>query len=284
MGYFFILCSATCSVAIAHLLKVTEVRELRTLNTLTANYLSASVIALTLGVYQLGGLPKMPSLQLILFSVIVGAFFITNFLIFSKSVHANGMGITIVFMRLSLLVPILISVYLYSEYLGLIESLGVFLVFGSMALLVPKKGNVRIGKINAAWLLLFIFILAGFADASLKVYKEEFSIQVNELIFMGLVFSSAFIIGLIISLLRKGPLFTKGEAQLGGLLGVPNLYSSIFLIWALGTVDGSIAYPVVNIATVIGGSLLGLWYWRDKISTLQWVGMGIAIAAILMLL
>ncbi|MDZ7714919.1 MAG: DMT family transporter [Balneolaceae bacterium] len=283
MGYFFILCSAVCSIIIAHLLKATEVRRLRTLNTLTANYLSASTIAFGIGYYQSGGSIELPSLQLFLFAVIVGAFFITNFLIYSKSVHTNGVGITIAFMRLSLLVPILVSIYLYSEYLGWKESLGVVFVFGSMVLLIPKKRTVKIGKINAAWLLLFIFILAGFADASLKIYKEEFSIQINELLFMSMVFGSAFVIGLIISISREGPLFTKNEMQLGSFLGIPNLYSSIFLIWALHSIDGSIAYPTVNIATVIGGTLLGLWYWKDKVSKLQWIGFGIAITAILLL-
>ena len=284
MGYFFILCSAACSVFIAHLLKAAEVRNLRTLNTLTANYLTASVIALALGMYQSGGWPELPSFQMVLFSIIVGAFFITNFLIYSKSVHANGVGVTIAFMRLSLLVPILISIYLYNEYLGWMESVGVVLVFGSMVLLIPKKSTVKIGTINAGWLLVFIFLIAGFADASLKVYKEEFSIEVNELFFMGMVFSSAFLIGLTVSAFRRGPLCTREELKLGSFLGIPNLYSSIFLIWALGSIDGSIAYPIVNVIIVIAGTVVGLWYWKDQVSKLQWLGIAVAISAILMLL
>lgn len=52
MGYFFILLSASCSLLIAHLLKVSEVKKLRTLNTLTMNYLVAGVVAGVWGWYQ----------------------------------------------------------------------------------------------------------------------------------------------------------------------------------------------------------------------------------------
>lgn len=284
MAYLYIGLSASCSVLIAHLLKITEVRKLRTLNTLTANYLSAFIIAFILGVQRSEGWPGAPSSILILFCMIVGAFFIANFFLYSKSVHANGMGITIAFMRLSVLVPILISIYLYNEHLGWLETLGVILVFSSMIMLVPKKSTVKLGAINAVWLLLFIFLIAGFADASLKVYEEEFSVQINELLFMSLVFGCAFLIGIAACLMQRDSLFTKDEFKLGAFLGLPNLYSAIFLIWALGSVDGSIAYPVVNILIVLGGTLAGLWYWKDRVTGWQWAGLLLAVIAILILL
>ncbi|NIT60498.1 MAG: EamA family transporter, partial [Aliifodinibius sp.] len=123
-----------------------------------------------------------------------------------------------------------------------------------------------------------------FADASLKIYEEEFSTNLNELTFMGLVFLGAFIIGLIVAFLRKGPLVTKKEALLGAAIGIPNLYSSIFLIYALGGISGSVAYPVVNILNVLGGTFLGLIIWNDQVSTKQWMGIATAVIAIILLI
>lgn len=284
MAYLYLLLSSVCSLAVAHLLKLTEVKKLRTLNTLTVNYIVAGIFALVIGTNGEGTDIASQTTYLFLFCIVVGAFFIGNFVVYSKSVHTNGVGITIAAMRISLLIPVLISIFMYSEYLGIAELFGVVLVFGSLLLLIPRKNQVQIGNINASWLLLITFVLSGFADASLKIYEEEFSMALNELTFMGLVFMGAFIIGFILSLLQSGPIIQKKEALLGALIGIPNLYSAIFLIYALGDISGSIAYPVVNILNVLGGTFLGLLIWSDKVSTKQWAGIITAILAIMLLI
>ncbi|WP_445665053.1 EamA family transporter [Fodinibius sp. AD559] len=285
MAYIFLVLSSVCSLTIAHLLKVTETKNLRTLNTLTINYIVAAIFALYVGFEgNLGTTFVSHSAILLVFCIIVGAFFIGNFVAYSKSVHTNGVGITIAAMRLSLLIPVVISIYWYAEYLNGLKMVGILGVFGAMLLLIPKKNNIKIGSISASWLLILIFVLSGFTDASLKIYEEEFSTNLNELTFMGLVFLGAFLIGLIIALFRKGPLITKKEALLGAAIGIPNLYSSIFLIYALGGISGSIAYPIVNILNVLGGTFLGLIIWNDQVSTKQWIGIATAVIAILLLI
>ncbi len=285
MAYLFLILSSVCSLTIAHLLKVTETKNLRTLNTLTVNYIVAAIFAFLVGYESNTGSAFVSySAILFMFCIIVGAFFIGNFVAYSKSVHTNGVGITIAAMRLSLLIPVVISIYWYAEYLSGLKIVGILGVFGAMLLLIPKKNHIKIGSISASWLLILIFVLSGFADASLKIYEEEFSSNLNELTFMGLVFLGAFIIGLIVALLRKGPLVTKKEALLGAAIGIPNLYSSIFLIYALGGISGSVAYPIVNILNVLGGTFLGLIIWNDQVSTKQWMGISMAVIAILLLI
>lgn len=285
MAYLFLLLSSICSLAIAHLLKLNEVRGLRTLNTLTVNYAVAAVFALTAGMTGASEtLASSRATYLFLFCIIVGAFFIGNFVVYGKSVHANGVGVTIASMRLSLLIPVLISVFLYAEFLNIPKMLGVALALGSLVLLIPKKKKLETGEVNTSWLLLVIFILSGFADASLKIYEEEFSVALNELTFMGLVFLGAFVIGLVFCIVRSRPLLTKKEIILGAAIGIPNLYSSIFLIYALAGISGSVAYPMVNILNVLGGTFLGLLIWNDKVSYRQWAGIAIAIIAILLLI
>lgn len=283
MAYFYILLSAGCSVLIAHLLKVTEVNELRTLPTLTVNYLVAALFALTIG-YRDGVLTLLLNTPAVLvFCLGVGAIFIGNFLMYSKSVHANGVGVTIAAMRVSLLLPVLVSIYLYREAVTVSTLAGIVLVMGALVLLVPKKKGIKIGRLDAGWLLLLIFIATGFADASLKVYEEEFLTRYNELLFMGLVFGAAFLIGLAALLSRRQSFPSVREWGMGTLIGIPNLYSSIFLIYALTAMDGAIVYPLVNALNVALGTVLGLWFWRDKVTGWQWLGIGVTIAAIILL-
>lgn len=284
MAYFYLVLSALCSILIAHLLKQTEVRKLRTINTLTVNYLTAFSVAFLVGVNRGKGLESGElSLTFLMFCALVGIFFISNFLVYSKSVHKNGMGITIAAMRLSLLVPVVVSLFFYSESLTVVKVTGIVLVFGSLLLLIPRATSVRIGRMNAGWLLLITFLLSGFADASLKIYEEDFSIQMNETLFMGLVFLGAFITGVIICLTRSGPLIKKEEIMLGAAIGIPNLYSAVFMIYALTEIDGAVAFPVVNVFIVLGGTFLGLLRWDDRVSRRQWIGIAAALVAIFLL-
>lgn len=285
MAYVYIVLSAACSVLIAHLLKATEVRSLRTLPTLTANYLFAGAFAFVSGLLGNADFSLVYSNPLLLFfCLIVGALFIGNFLMYSKSVDANGVGVTIAAMRVSLLVPVLVSLYLYRESITVLTVVGIVLVIGALVLLVPRKNNIKVGAMNAGWLLLLIFLIAGFADASLKVYDEEFSLQFNELIFMGLVFGSAFIIGALAMAFRKTGMITFKEAGMGCLIGIPNLYSSVFLIYALTDIAGAVAYPLVNALNVAAGTALGYFFWKDDISGWQWGGLVLTIFAIILLL
>lgn len=285
MPYLYIVLSAACSVLIAHLLKLTEVKKLRTLPTLTVNYLFAGGVAFVIGLQDQTDFSLIYNNPVILFfCLIVGAFFIGNFLMYSKSVHANGVGVTIAAMRVSLLVPVLVSLYLYRESITWETALGIILVLGALVLLVPRKKSIKIGKMNAAWLLLLIFLVAGFADASLKIYEEEFSLQFNELIFMSLVFGAAFLIGAGSMFIRKTGIMNPKEAAMGCLIGLPNLYSSVFLIYALADIDGAIVYPMVNALNVAAGTALGLFFWKDEISGWQWLGLAVAVAAIILLI
>lgn len=288
MPYLYLLLSSICSLTLVHLLKVTEVKKLRTVQTLTINYLAAGLAALVIGAIQSVEFHfvNLAHPLILAFCFIVGALFIGNFFIYSKSIHVNGMGISVAAMRLSLLVPVMISVYLYNEFLSAVKVFAIVLVFGALLLLIPRREKIRFRQINAGWLLLAVFMLTGLADASLKVYEEEFRIQFNELIFMGVVFAGAFIIGLATCFYRRSDkqLINTAEVKLGTLIGIPNLYSSVFLIYALEEISGAIAFSMVNIMNVVGGTALGLIRWQDEISTRQWIGLAIAIVAIILLL
>jgi len=284
-AWLFLLLSSCCSLAIVHLLKVTETGSYRTLNTLTVNYLVGGTVALLFG-WENGEFHWFGSdgRILLLFTVFIGAIFIANFLVYSKSVHSNGMGVSVTTMRLSLMVPVLLSILIYNETVTFFKIAGLVLVILAIGLLVPKKRNVQFRNIHAGWLLVILFLFSGLADASLKIYEEDFSLQINELWFMGGIFLSAFLMGLFFCAARKGPLFTGRELLAGTLIGIPNLYSSIFLIYALKEIDGAVAYPVVNVLNVVGGTILGRWFWKDHVSRLQWIGITVALIAILILL
>ncbi|MEX0647527.1 MAG: hypothetical protein WEA56_10310 [Balneolaceae bacterium] len=281
---FIILCSAT-SVLIAHFLKVVESKGLSTVRVLTINYAVAATTAFFLSGGFSSGYPAdgFPGGAYIL-AVITGFFFIANFFIYSKSVFYNGVGISIAAMRISLIIPVLLSTAWYYDLLSTEQWLGVLLVFLTLFLLLPDKWKMLKEPFSAAWLLVLLFLGTGIGDATLKIYEVEFSRLIAKELFMCFVFLVSFLIGLTVLFVQNKWKFTRKEIFLGIAVGIPNLYTTIFLIEALERMNGAVVYSGVNILTVLGGTLLGLMRWGDRLTRVQWGGIFLTVVAILLLI
>ena len=285
-GWLFILLSSACSVLIAHFLKVTEHKNLSTIKVLTVNYLVASFVAFSSpsGVSLTSLISDVSNIwPALLAATLVGLIFIANFFIYSKSVNKNGVGISVAAMRMSLVIPVLLSTLWYSESMVYRQWFGFLLVAIALYLLMPFKKTLLKKTNGAAWLLALLFLGTGLGDGSLKVFEEDFSTLLTKEQFMGTVFFSALIIGCAAVALTGNWKFSKGELGLGILVGIPNLYSAIFLIEALVQMNGAVVYSIVNILTVLGATAVGMVKWRDRISPLQWAGIASSIYAILLL-
>lgn len=285
-GLIFIVLSAANSVIIAHFLKVTETQSLNTVRVLTINYFVATSAALIYSINRDLPTSEIDVLfQPFLLSVGVGIIFIANFFIYSKSVHHNGVGISIATMRISLIIPVLLSTLWYLEVLTIHQWLGILLVFVTLFLLLPSKEiYIKTDQMfNKGWLLILLFLGTGIGDASLKYYEMEFSQIVSKELFMGTVFMTAFLIGMIYILWKKSWKFTKKEILVGIAIGIPNLLTSIFLISALEIMNGAVVYSSVNVLTVLGGTLLGVLLWKDHFSNKQWAGILLTLGAIILL-
>lgn len=100
---------------------------------------------------------------------------------------------------------------------------------------------------------------------------------------MGTVFVSSMLIGFIVILATGKLKFTRQEVWMGVLIGIPNLYSAIFLIEALELMNGAVVYSTVNILTVLGATILGMVRWGDRLTKVQWAGIIVTIISILLL-
>ena len=284
-GWLFIVLSSFCSVLIAHLLKVTEFKKLGTTKVLTVNYVVASLVAFLSPVgaaeFDFSVDKAWPALVL---AVIVGFIFIANFFIYSKSVSKNGVGISVAVMRMSLLIPVLLSTFWYMELMSIRQWIGFVTVIVALFLLLPNKRTMLREPKSAAWLLILLFLGTGLGDGSLKVFEVDYSSYLTKEQFMGTVFLSATIVGFTAVIIDGDLKFSGQELLLGILVGIPNLYSAIFLIEALEVMNGAVAYSVVNILTVLGATVLGMIRWGDIVTPAQWAGIAATLFSILLLM
>ena len=123
MGVFYILLSVLCSLCIAHLLKIVQKKQLPIIPVLVINYITAAILSLSLS----NGDFILTELSCInyIFAISIGFLFITNFFLYSYSIEKSGIGVSIAAMRLSLVLPIIVSVFAYNEYIELSNYFGI---------------------------------------------------------------------------------------------------------------------------------------------------------------
>ncbi|MBO6535806.1 MAG: hypothetical protein JJ966_06245 [Balneolaceae bacterium] len=280
-GFFYIIASVICSIAIAHLLKLARNKELSIVPILTVNYAVASLIS----GFQIEHLDVITDAApaTLVFALFTGALFIINFFLYSFSLHKNGVGVSVAAMRLSLVLPVLVSLFWYKEFLNSVNYLGIFIVFVALVLLLPKSQKSNTNRVFS-YSLLLLFFLNGLVDVLLKIYDREFTSALPKEAFLALIFSSAFILGLSYMALKGRVKFSRKHLFYGVLVGIVNLYSSYFILLALEMLEGALVFSLTNILNVLLGTLLGIFYWKDLLSRTQIFGLIAAIIAIILLI
>jgi len=270
MGNLFLLLALLSSLSIVLLLRIYEKKGFDRYVIIASNYL----IFGSLGFLFLTD-KKIPSMEVILFSAVIGLLFFVSFSFFSYSLNRSGIASTVTFGRLSLAIPVAASILLWGEQPSFTDIISLVVIF-----LIIVLWEKRIRNISPS--LLLLFILFGTIDASMKYFKIRFP-DVDNNIFLITLFYSALIWSwiFIFSSRRK----IRGIAVLNGFaLGIPNFFSSYFVLLALSKgIPAYITFPFINIGIIISSAILGTILFKEKLSLKRTLLIISGVGAILLL-
>jgi uncharacterized membrane protein len=283
----FLLLSITCSLTTATVLKIAGVRALHTPVLLTANYLTATgVAALVLvpaGEWKL--LDASPGL--FLFGALSGLIFIGGFFSFALATRFAGMSLAVGIMRVSVVLPVLVSWMVWQERPSVGQGVG--LALAGVAFLGLAHRNSRTEgprpQKQALAALTLVLVLGGLSDVSLKMYSEVYAEAVSAGLFMTMVFGMAGLMGVLWTIASPvGPSHTRlGSWRWGMLLGLANLGSVAFLLPAIEQLPGPVVFPLNNAGIMLGATLIGRAIWQEKMTRPNRLGLGLAVVAIALL-
>lgn len=257
---FYLTLSIIASVAIGNLLHYFKTKDakLKILQVFLGNYLVASIVSfLMIKEFDY----DIVALDLGL-GVIFGIMFLVNFIFYQTNIVKNGMSMSISVMRISVVVPIVVSLIFFKESLPWLNYLGIIMVIIAF-LMMGKSHSIR----NKVWLFLLFFI-TGFTEIGMKLFNEIATAPNNQMLFY--LFTSAFIINLLILIQRKEKIQMKYIGA-GLLLGVPNQLTSYFFLLGLHSVEAAFAYPLVASNVVLLGFLTDKFIWKSKFSKYQYL-------------
>ncbi len=249
----YLLLSVLCSLLIANSLMVAGRHgKISMLPIFFGNYFVASLFSY---VSLPAGMGFPPAFDLG-FGILTGAFFLTNFWVYQKSIVHNGLSLSVGAMRIAMIVPILLAVVMFRESISAANLLGIAIGMAAFSL------KAKPGELHKLMWIIGLFIISGLTDASLKVYKELGS--GNEALFIYIIFSSAFVLTLI-AILSSKQTFGYKSVLFGCLLGFPNRLSTVFFLKALDSIPAAIAYPTVAVSVVLLSIVSDIILWKKQV-------------------
>ncbi len=277
----FLLLAILTSSLIFITLKLFEKTGINNLQAITVNYLTAVIIGYlsTAENFSTQFVTEKPWFYL---SIISGVLLIVTFLVYAYSIQKVGIAITSVSGKMSVIIPVLLGLLVFHEKASWIRIIGIVIALAAFYLTLIKNREQKAKAIFFVFPLL-LFLGNGFNDSLLKI-SQEFYIQNDFSMFLTIAFGvSLFAGGLIIAFLlitKKQKLHYKNILA-GIILGILNWYSTYFFFAGLAHFDVSVFIPVFNASVVCIAALTGYWFFKEKLSTVNIIGITLAVVAII---
>ncbi|MEJ5307004.1 MAG: hypothetical protein WHT27_01725 [candidate division WOR-3 bacterium] len=256
---FFLILSIVSSVTIGNLLKLFQKdKEFSILSTLLSNYFIATCISTIQSNFFIITVNFID----IILAVIVGVLYFINFLIYNENVKENGISLSISIMRVSLIIPLFLSIFLFKERLTINLLLGTLFIILALLMIGKLKNKINI------FLLFLLFFNTGISESGLKFF-DVYGKNDNSF-FLSILFLSAFIANFIFFLIVKEKISFKNILY-GFIIGIPNQFMSFFFLKSLKCIPASIAYPFLGGGVVLGGIFSDIIFWRMRPPFKQYV-------------
>lgn len=284
----YLLLAVACSVLLGFIFKLFPRFGVDGFQAIVVNYFTCVACGwLHIGRFPLStenaGAPWMP------YALVLGFVFISGFNGAALTVRYFGVTVSQIMQRMSILLTVPFAILAYGESASWGKIVGVALALASIVLVNWPQKSIENKQVAQKSRLLLLIPLATWLLAAvieilfIRVQKEGLT-NPNDPTFITTIFGTAGVVGLALCIfgwLTKRLTFSWKNAIAGVALGIPNYGSMFFLLMALGSgLEGSILFPVLNVAIIFATTVGAVWLFHERLSRLNWFGIALALAAI----
>lgn len=274
-----LLLSLSCSLAVGFYIKYLKIKNQKQLAVMVfVNYLVASLITYLL--FDVSPTSIAFTANAFAIILVLGILMPCLFYVLNKSLATSGIAKTDIFQRLSLIIPVLLSFWLFNESFTYSKGLVILLAFVSILLLLYKK-STKEGNFNINFLLL-VFLGYGTVDTLFKVLATNNNIPYISALFI--IFIICTFISFIFLLIIKGKMAIKMVIS-GTVLGLLNFSNIYFYLRAHKVFADSptLVFITMNLGVIIGGSLIGKFYFKERLNKTTILGILLAAISVILL-
>ncbi|GET21890.1 hypothetical protein [Prolixibacter denitrificans] len=281
----YLLLSILSSTLIFFIFKFLEKYKADLFLVILLNYITASVLGFRL-------VPHLPSVTTIIkagwlpYALLIGILFIAIFFLIARSSQKAGITITALAAKLSMVVPILYSILFFGERVTIFRIIGIATAILAVLLAIYKRNGKT--NWNAVLLPVVIFLGTGAVDSMVKYVQQVYVRGTTTAVFTTVLFATAGIIGLVVTIFKRPGWkeFFRLPVIAGGIfLGAANFGSLYFMIHALSYsgLASSVVFGLNNMCIVAFSTILGMLFFREKLSTVNWTGIILSFISIFIL-
>ncbi|GAB4171443.1 MAG: hypothetical protein Kow00108_05930 [Calditrichia bacterium] len=212
-----------------------------------------------------------------------GVVFVLGFLTIMISIQKKGLAIPVTLMRLSVIFPVLFSILLWGEAMSPLQLTAFILTLMTIgAFSIRDTLPLTVVHIKENWLnIFFLVVVLGTADTitrALEIYGEP---QLFTSYLMILFFTAACLTTLLS--IKEISKVNMKIIIAGVLLGIPNYFTSHFILKSLQEFDAVIVFPVFNLAIILISAFIGMVLLKEKLHRYEKIGIALAIPAVILL-
>lgn len=287
----YLALAVACSLAIGTVFKFAGRAGMDFVRLLTVNYVTASLVALLLLVSFRPPSDWTPLTQpvFLLFCALAGVVMIGGFLIFARATARAGMSVSMAVMRMGVSIPFLVSWLVWDEVPSSVQWVGVALVGCALAMITrpdrSREPNPGVRLVSNAGILLAVFVAGGAGDLTFKAFDVWYGSAIREDAFIAVTFGISFLLGVLVLArgTRDGRRFTRSEIGWGIFLGLINYGSVLFILGAVARLPGTVVFPTNALSIVVGGALIGMMLFHERLTAVNLAGVAVAAAAVVLL-
>lgn len=272
MVYLLLAIASSATIAIVMRISARSVKA--NISMLAVNYITCLLLSAVYAGFQV--FPVHPTA--VTMGIGNGILYLSGFVLLQYNTRKNGVVLSSVFMKLGLLVPIVLSIFLFGELPTSLQWVGFLLAICAILLMNYEKGAAATG---AKLPLLLMLLAGGGGDAMAKVFAVYGPNALSDQ-FLFYTFASALLLCVVLILIKKERP-DKQALLFGVLVGIPNFFSAKFLLMALKFLPAVIVYPTFSVATILVVTLAGVCLFRERLGKRQWAALTIILAALVLL-
>ena len=258
---FYLLLAIICSGSIALIFKYNENNGVDRLVVTCTNYFTAVIVTFIISILKTGKIVSNISGSMALLGVITGFLYFVTFILYQMGIKKHGASLTGVFGRLGIFLPMVLSIILWKEYPSPLQSFALLIALIALFILNYSPNLHPLKDMKA--LLILLFFLSGLGDFANKLFQKYGEVYYKES-FLSILFFSALIFSLFYSF-KKVKKIQKKDFLLGISVGIPNLFSSFFLILALNELKASVVFPIYSVGSLLMIIILSSLLFKEKL-------------------
>ena len=272
----YLMLAIASSALVSIIIRLGEDHVTNQMGMLLSNYVVCSICAIVCSNSDVVTAVQASGFFDIGLGVVCGFLYLAGLLLMQYNTKHNGVVLSSTFMKLGVLIPTLMAIVFFREIPKGTQVIGIVLALLAIVMIHFEKDALKEGN-KKLWLLVLL-LCGGITDSTANIF-EKFGSPAAKDVYLFMIFFVAGVLAFVLVLKSKKKVSPK-DVIFGVILGVPNYFSSRFLLLSLSSMSAVVVYPTYSVATMIVITVVGVLAFKEKLDRKKAIALSMIVLAL----